>query len=129
MQSQKSQRKALQQEIKQKKWVTENLYTFSIAGQIVNEYKFSGTHFINQDHQAKCKQCDKVGSLAERVKCVLCGFLVHKHCDNLFEKRYVGNALLCESFELFNDRMNYLDSQNLFCQLLKFWFNIQGVHL
>ena len=28
------------------KWVPENMYTFSIASQIVNVYKFSGTHFI-----------------------------------------------------------------------------------
>ena len=28
------------------KWVPENLCTFSIASQIVNEYKFSRTHFI-----------------------------------------------------------------------------------
>ena len=27
------------------KWVPENLYTFSMAGYIVNVYKFSGTHF------------------------------------------------------------------------------------
>ena len=27
------------------KWVPENMYTFSIAGHIVNVYKFSGTHF------------------------------------------------------------------------------------
>ena len=32
-------------EIFEIKWVPENLYTFSIAGQIVNVYKFSGTHF------------------------------------------------------------------------------------
>ena len=58
---------------------------------------------INQDHQAKCKLCNKVGSFAERVKCVLCGSLVHKHCDEDFEKRYVGTAWLCESCEMFND--------------------------
>ena len=29
------------------KWVPEILYTFSMAGYIVNVYKFSGTHFIN----------------------------------------------------------------------------------
>ena len=28
------------------KWVPENMYTFSVASQIVNVYKFSGTHFI-----------------------------------------------------------------------------------
>ena len=33
------------------KWVPENLYTFSMAGYIVNVYKFSGTHLIEDRSQ------------------------------------------------------------------------------
>ena len=37
------------------KWVPENMYTFSIAGHIVNVYKFSGTHFIISLHMQNVK--------------------------------------------------------------------------
>ena len=65
--------------------------------QIKERQYTENTSNVYLDNESKCKKCDKVGSLENRIKCTLCGSMVHKPCDSRFEKRFVGTAWVCKS--------------------------------
>jgi len=65
--------------------------------QIKERQYTENTSNVYLDNESKCKKCDKVGSLENRIKCTLCGSMVHKPCDSRLEKRFVGTAWVCKS--------------------------------
>merc|ERR1719471_1781562 len=49
------------------------------------------------DRDGECVVCSRVGDVERRLKCVLCGSLVHKHCDSNYSARvFQDKSYVCQ---------------------------------
>ena len=49
------------------------------------------------DRDGECVVCSRVGDVERRLKCVLCGSMVHKHCDSNYSARvFQDKSYVCQ---------------------------------